>query len=67
MKKLLDFFYRCGIIFNVIKSSHCKQIIYVVGHYGPRYLPPSYEKLTTTLLKEVKNYLIKDLDVVKES
>jgi hypothetical protein len=64
-KIIARFFYRCGIPFNVMKSSHCKQI-YVVGHYGPRYLPPSYEKLTTTLLKEVKNYLIKDLDVVKE-
>jgi hypothetical protein len=30
------------------------------------YLPPSYEKLRTTLLKEMKNDLIKDLDVVKE-
>jgi hypothetical protein len=38
-----------------------------VGHYNFGYLPPSYEKLRTTLLKEVKNDLIKDLDVVKES
>ncbi len=30
-------------------------------------LPPSYEKLKTTLSKEVKNDLIKNLDVVKES
>jgi hypothetical protein len=42
-------------------------MISIVGHYSPRYLPPSYEKLITTLLKEVKNDLIKDLDVVKES
>jgi hypothetical protein len=42
-------------------------MISTVGHYGPGYLPPSYEKLRTTLLKEVKNDLIKDLDVVKGS
>jgi hypothetical protein len=38
-----------------------------VGHYSLRYLPPSYEKLRTILLKKVKNDLIKNLDVVKES
>ncbi len=43
---------------------HFKQMIYAIGHYGLGYLPPSYEKLRTTLLKEVKNDLIK---VVKES
>jgi hypothetical protein len=32
-------------------------MISIVGHYSPRYLPPSYEKLKTTLLKEVKNDL----------
>jgi hypothetical protein len=42
-------------------------MIPTIGHYSPRYLPPSYEKLRTTLLKEVKNDLIKGLDVVKES
>jgi hypothetical protein len=57
-------FFGCEIPFNVIKSNHFKQMISVVGHYGLGYLPPSYEKLRTTLLKEVKNDLIKDLDVV---
>jgi hypothetical protein len=42
-------------------------MIPIVGHYSPGYLLPSYEKLKTTLLKEVKNDLIKDLDVMKES
>lgn len=42
-------------------------MISTVGHYGVGYLPPSYDKLRTTLLKEVKNDLIKKLDVVKES
>jgi hypothetical protein len=42
-------------------------MISVDGHYGLQYLPPSYEKLKTTLLKEIKTNLIKDLDVVKES
>jgi len=42
-------------------------MISIDRHYGLRYLPPSYEKLRTTLLKEMKNDLIKDLDVVKES
>jgi hypothetical protein len=40
-------------------------MISTIGHYNPRYLPPSYEKLKT-LLKEMKNDLIKGLDVVKE-
>jgi hypothetical protein len=42
-------------------------MIFVVGHYDLRYLPPSCEKLRTTLLKKEKNDLIKYLDVVKES
>jgi hypothetical protein len=42
-------------------------MIPTIGHYGHGYLPPSYEKLRMILLKEVKNDLIKDLDVVKES
>jgi hypothetical protein len=42
-------------------------MISTIGHYNPKYLTPSYEKLRTTLLKEVKNNLIKDLDVLKES
>jgi hypothetical protein len=66
-KIIIKFFIGCGIPFNVIKSNHFKQMISTVGHYGPGYLPPSYEKLRTTLLKEVKNDLIKDLDVVKGS
>jgi predicted nuclease of restriction endonuclease-like RecB superfamily len=49
----------CGIPFNVIKLNHFKQMIYIVGHYSPRYLPSSYEKLKTTLLKKVKNDLIR--------
>jgi hypothetical protein len=57
-------FFGCGIPFNVIKSNHFKQMISVVGHYNLGYLLPRYEKLKTTLLKEVKNDLIKDLDVV---
>ncbi len=57
----------CGIPFNVIKSNHFKQMGSVVGHYDLGCLPPSYEKLRTTFLKEMKNDLIKDLDVVKES
>jgi hypothetical protein len=57
----------CGTPFNVIKSNHFKHMICIIGHYDPGYLPPSYEKLRTTLLKEVKNDPIKDLDVVKES
>ncbi len=52
--------------FNGIKSYHFKQMILTIGHYGHGYLPPSYEKLRMTLLKEVKNDLIKDFDVVKE-
>jgi len=59
-KIITNFFIGCGIPFNVIESNHFKQMIFDVGHYGPRYLPPSYEKLRTTLLKEVKNDLIKD-------
>jgi hypothetical protein len=47
--------------FNVIKSNHFKQMTSTLGHSDPGYLPPSYEKLRTTLLKEVKNDLIKDL------
>jgi hypothetical protein len=60
-------FFGCGIPFDVIKSSHFKQRIHAIGHYGLGYLHQSYEKLMTTLLKEVKNDLIKYLDVVKES
>ncbi len=66
-KIIVKFFFGCGTPFNVIKSNHFKQMISTLGHSNPRYLPPSYEKLRTTLLKEVKNDLIKDLDVVKES
>jgi hypothetical protein len=57
-------FFGCGIPFNVIKSNHFKQMISAVGHYDLGYILPRYEKLKTTLLKEVKNDLIKDLDVV---
>ncbi len=57
----------CGIPLDVIKLDHFKQMISVDGHYGLQYLPPSDEKLRTTLLKEMKNDMIKDLDVVKES
>jgi hypothetical protein len=39
-------------------------MISVVRHYCARYLLPSYEKLKTTLLKEMKNDSIKDLDVL---
>jgi hypothetical protein len=42
-------------------------MIFIVGHYDLEYLPPSYEKLRITVLKEVKNDLIKNLNVVKES
>jgi hypothetical protein len=63
-KIIVKFFFGCGTPFNVIKSNHFKQMISTLGHSNPRYLPPSYEKLRTTLLKEVKNDLIKDLDVV---
>jgi hypothetical protein len=66
-KIITKFFIGCGIPFNVFESNHFKQMIFDAGHYGPRYLLPSYEKLRTTLLKEVKNDLIKDLDVVRES
>jgi hypothetical protein len=38
-----------------------------VGHYGHKYICPSYTKLQTTLLKKVKYDLIKELDVVKQS
>jgi hypothetical protein len=66
-KIIVKCFFGCGIPFNVIKSHHFKQTIPTIGHYDLGYLPPSYEKLRLTLLKEVKNDLIKDLDVVKES
>ncbi len=66
-KIIAKLFFGCGNPFNVIKSNHFKQMIPTVGHYNPRYLPPSYEKLRTTLLKEMKNDLIKHLDVVKKS
>jgi len=65
-KIIVKMFFRCGIPFNVIKLDHFKQMIFTDGHYGLQYLPPSYEKLRTILLKEMKNDLIKDLDVVKE-
>jgi len=66
-KIIAKLFFGCGIPFNVIKSNHFKQMMPTIGHYNPRYLPPSYEKLRTTLLKEMKNDLIKHLDVVKKS
>ncbi len=66
-KVIAKCFFGCGIPFNVIKLDHFKQMISVVGYYNLAYLPPSYEKLRTTLLKETKNDLIKNLDVVKES
>jgi hypothetical protein len=49
-KIIIKFFIGCGIPFNVIKSNHFKQMISAVGHYGPGYLPPSYEKLRTTCI-----------------
>jgi hypothetical protein len=52
-KIIAKLFFGCGNPFNVIKSNHFKQMIPTVGHYNPRYLPPSYEKLRTTLLKEM--------------
>jgi hypothetical protein len=66
-KIIVKLFFGCGIPFKVIKSNYFKQMISIVRHYDLGYLPPSYEKLRTTLLKGVKNDLIKNLNVVKES
>jgi hypothetical protein len=42
-------------------------MITTIGHYGPRYVCPIYEKSRTTLLNEMKHDFIKDLNSVKEN
>jgi len=41
-------------------------MITTIGHYGPKYVCPIYEK-SGTLLNGVKHDFIKDLNSVKEN
>jgi hypothetical protein len=47
------FFYSCGLSFNIARNSYDREAFkFAASHNLSGYVPPSYNKLRTTLLKK---------------
>ncbi|KAI7750099.1 hypothetical protein M8C21_021816 [Ambrosia artemisiifolia] len=46
------FFYQAGIAFNVVRLDCFKEMIELIGNYGPNFKPPSYHELRGPSLKK---------------
>ncbi|MCO5604408.1 hypothetical protein L7F22_058573 [Adiantum nelumboides] len=52
MQQWLDFFYSCGISFNVARSPFFKEMVAEIAQFGPTYQPPTFDALREKLLEE---------------
>jgi hypothetical protein len=52
------FFYSCGLSFNIARNPYyCEAFKFAASHNLSGYVPPSYNKLRTTLLKQERAYV----------
>ncbi|KAL8265204.1 hypothetical protein R6Q59_023334 [Mikania micrantha] len=51
IQMIVVFFYQARIAFNVAKLDSFKEIVAVIGNYGPHLKPPSYHELRVSFLK----------------
>jgi hypothetical protein len=52
------FFYSCGLSFNIAKNPYYREAFkFAASHNLSGYVPPSYNKLRTTLLKQERAHV----------
>jgi hypothetical protein len=59
-------FYSCSLSFNIARSPHYQEALkFAASHNLSGYVPPSYNKLRTTLLKQERDHVDSLLDRTK--
>ena len=67
-KSIAEFFYGCGIPFQVARTSYFQNMIKAATNCASRaYIPPSYEKLRTSLLTSTKESLWQEMEGIRKS